>query len=54
VADYRSRHDLVVNPLLAQGYPSVGCWPCTEPAPDDDPRCGRWVGSTKTECGLHR
>jgi phosphoadenosine phosphosulfate reductase len=42
------------NPLHDQGYPSVGCWPCTRPAGDgEDERAGRWSGSGKTECGLH-
>lgn len=54
VARYIEEHDLIVNPLLHQGYPSIGCMPCTKPvAADDDPRSGRWQGSTKTECGLH-
>ncbi len=52
VADYVAANDLVVNPLLAQGYSSVGCWPCTE-AHDDGGRGGRWAGTAKTECGLH-
>ena len=50
---YIADHDVLVNPLVDQGYPSIGCWPCTEPAPADDPRRGRWAGSAKTECGLH-
>jgi phosphoadenosine phosphosulfate reductase len=42
------------NPLLDQGYTSVGCWPCTRPvAPDGDERSGRWAGSGKSECGIH-
>ena len=42
------------HPLVAQGYPSIGCWPCTAPASDpDDIRSGRWVGQDKSECGLH-
>ncbi len=42
------------NPLHDEGYPSVGCWPCTQKAgADDDERAGRWVGKAKTECGLH-
>jgi len=54
VARYIAEHDVVVNPLLSQGYPSIGCWPCTEQVLDgDDLRAGRWAGSTKTECGLH-
>jgi phosphoadenosine phosphosulfate reductase len=51
---YRTRHDLPPHPLVAAGFPSIGCWPCTEPAPDpSDPRAGRWAGSQKTECGIH-
>ncbi|MEA1950611.1 MAG: phosphoadenylyl-sulfate reductase [Planctomycetota bacterium] len=42
------------NPLHDQGYPSVGCWPCTRAVLDgEDERAGRWSGSRKTECGLH-
>jgi len=42
------------HPLVAQGYPSIGCWPCTKPAVDpSDVRSGRWAGQGKTECGLH-
>ncbi len=45
---------LPAHPLVAQGYPSIGCWPCTAPAADPgDIRSGRWVGQDKTECGLH-
>jgi phosphoadenosine phosphosulfate reductase len=43
-------HDLIVNPLLGQGYDSVGCAPCTLPGRGRD---GRWAGTGKTECGLH-
>ncbi len=54
VADYSDRHGLVVNPLLADGYPSVGCEPCTaRPLPGEDARSGRWAGLDKEECGLH-
>jgi phosphoadenosine phosphosulfate reductase len=54
VEDYIRTHDVPVNPLLDQGYPSIGCMPCTQPvAPGEDPRSGRWAGSGKTECGLH-
>lgn len=54
VADYIAEHDVPVNPLLHQGYPSIGCWPCTTPVADGaDPRSGRWAGQDKTECGLH-
>ncbi len=42
------------NPLLRQGYPSVGCWPCTQAAPEAGAeRAGRWAGQEKTECGIH-
>ncbi|MBK5223069.1 MAG: phosphoadenylyl-sulfate reductase [Acidimicrobiia bacterium] len=51
---YVAEHDVVLNPLLFDGYPSVGCAPCTNRvAPGDDPRSGRWAGSGKTECGLN-
>ena len=54
VSDYADRHGLVVNPLLADGYPSVGCEPCTaRPLPGQDARSGRWAGRDKDECGLH-
>jgi phosphoadenylyl-sulfate reductase (thioredoxin) len=47
-------HDVPTNPLHQQGYPSIGCAPCTSPvAAGEDPRHGRWRGSVKTECGLH-
>ncbi len=47
-------NDVPTNPLHAQGYPSIGCVPCTTAvAPGEDPRSGRWRGSLKTECGLH-
>jgi phosphoadenylyl-sulfate reductase (thioredoxin) len=46
--------DVPYNPLHDQGYPSIGCQPCTVPvALGEDPRAGRWRGRTKTECGLH-
>jgi phosphoadenosine phosphosulfate reductase len=51
---YIAEHDVPVNPLTKQGYPSIGCMPCTHPvAPGEDPRSGRWAGRDKTECGLH-
>lgn len=54
VDDYIERHDVPVNPLIDQGYPSIGCQPCTSKvAPGEDPRSGRWKGRGKTECGLH-
>nr|WP_234985734.1 phosphoadenylyl-sulfate reductase [Demequina sp. NBRC 110051] len=54
VEDYQVKHDLPRNPLVAQGYPSIGCAPCTQKvAPGEDPRSGRWAGQGKTECGIH-
>lgn len=51
---YTLENDVPVNPLSYQGYPSIGCAPCTHPvAPGEDIRDGRWRGSDKTECGLH-
>ncbi len=52
-ADFMRKHDLRQNPLVAFGYLSIGCFPCTEPATDDDVRSGRWAGQSKTECGIH-
>ncbi|MGB9376911.1 MAG: phosphoadenylyl-sulfate reductase [Mycobacteriales bacterium] len=52
---YVARHDVIVNPLVAQGFPSIGCAPCTRwVAPGGDARSGRWAGTDKTECGIHR
>lgn len=49
------QHDLPRHPLIAQGYPSIGCSPCTsQVAPGEDPRSGRWKGWDKTECGIHK
>ncbi|MFY2859461.1 phosphoadenylyl-sulfate reductase [Mycobacterium sp. THU-M104] len=54
MADYIAEHDVLVNPLVDEGYPSIGCAPCTvKPAPGADPRSGRWPGHAKVECGLH-
>ncbi len=54
VQHYAAAHDLPPHPLVEQGYPSIGCWPCTHPAAaDDDIRAGRWRGAAKTECGIH-
>ena len=51
---YTVERDITVNPLLYDGYPSIGCEPCTRRVdPSDDPRAGRWAGSGKLECGLH-
>ncbi|MGL4339132.1 MAG: phosphoadenylyl-sulfate reductase [Rhodoglobus sp.] len=52
--DYAGTHAVPVNLLMAHGYPSIGCAPCTRPvAAGEDPRAGRWAGLAKTECGLH-
>ena len=52
--DYMSTNGILVNPLVEEGYPSIGCAPCTaKPEPGNDPRSGRWQGLAKTECGLH-
>jgi len=54
VQAYIADHDVPTNPLLAKGYSSIGCWPCTKPvAEGEDARSGRWGGNGKTECGLH-
>ena len=54
IAAYKRDHELLEHPLAAQGYPSLGCWPCTRPVADGaDPRSGRWSGRGKMECGLH-
>jgi len=54
VAGYIRDHDVPVNPLLRQGYTSIGCMPCTRPTtPGEHARAGRWSGLDKTECGLH-
>jgi len=51
---YIAEHNILVNPLVAEGYPSIGCAPCTlKPAPGADKRSGRWSGTGKIECGLH-
>lgn len=48
------QHEVPYNPLHDQGYPSIGCWPCTRPVADgEDERAGRWAGTIKKECGLH-
>lgn len=52
--DYIDANGVLVNPLVEEGYPSIGCAPCTmKPAEGADPRSGRWQGLAKTECGLH-
>jgi phosphoadenosine phosphosulfate reductase len=51
---YAADHGLPEHPLVAFGYPSLGCWPCTSPVEEGaDVRSGRWAGSQKTECGIH-
>jgi phosphoadenosine phosphosulfate reductase len=51
---YVAAHDVLLNPLLQDGYASIGCAPCTRRVADgDDARAGRWAGLTKTECGIH-
>lgn len=52
--DYAGAHQVPVNLLVSNGYPSIGCEPCTTRVePGADPRSGRWAGLSKTECGLH-
>ena len=54
VSNYIRRHDLPPHPLVSQGFPSIGCAPCTTRVlPGEDPRAGRWRGQGKTECGIH-
>ncbi|WP_421741293.1 phosphoadenylyl-sulfate reductase [Cellulomonas sp.] len=51
---YVEEHHVVLNPLRRAGYASIGCAPCTRAvAPGEDPRAGRWSGTSKIECGLH-
>ena len=54
LAAYIAENELPPHPLVAEGYPSIGCSPCTSKvAPGEDPRSGRWRGWDKTECGIH-
>lgn len=54
LAGYMDTHALPRHPLVAKGYPSIGCAPCTtKVAPGEDARAGRWRGSDKVECGIH-
>ena len=54
IASYFAATGLPAHPLVAQGYPSIGCSPCTSMvAPGEDARAGRWKGWDKTECGIH-
>ena len=53
-AGYITEHGILENPLVSEGYLSIGCAPCTaKPLPGQDARSGRWAGLAKTECGLH-
>ncbi|MGH3795219.1 MAG: phosphoadenylyl-sulfate reductase [Pseudonocardiaceae bacterium] len=55
VERYIAEHGILTNPLLTAGYPSIGCAPCTRAViAGEDQRAGRWAGSAKTECGIHR
>jgi phosphoadenosine phosphosulfate reductase len=53
VSAYIEENSLMINPLLEDGYPSIGCEPCTVRATGPDARAGRWAGLGKTECGIH-
>jgi len=50
---YIYANDVPFNPMLKEGYTSIGCTHCTQKPSSDDPRSGRWAGTGKTECGLH-
>ena len=55
VEKYVAENGVLVNPLQYDGYPSIGCWPCTRRvAEGEDARSGRWSGFNKTECGIHQ
>jgi len=54
VTSYMEDNKVIVNPLLHDGFTSIGCQPCTQrPTDANDQRSGRWAGRSKTECGLH-
>lgn len=54
VAEYIAQNRLPRHPLVAKGYPSIGCAPCTTRVNDgEDPRAGRWRDTDKEECGIH-
>jgi phosphoadenosine phosphosulfate reductase len=54
VNEYVIANDVEINPLVYEGYPSIGCFPCTRRVlPGEDPRSGRWASTGKNECGLH-
>ena len=50
---YVELNNLMINPLLEEGYTSIGCEPCTIKPIGSDSRSGRWAGLAKTECGIH-
>lgn len=55
IAGYAAEHGLPAHPLVISGYASIGCAPCTSPvAPGEAARAGRWRGTGKSECGIHR
>jgi phosphoadenosine phosphosulfate reductase len=55
IAAYLEEHDLPRHPLVAEGFPSIGCAPCTHKVEEgEDPRSGRWKGWDKVECGIHQ
>src|SRR5690606_23914214 len=54
IAAYMTAHDLPPHPLVADGFLSIGCMPCTRAVqPGESARAGRWAGLEKTECGIH-
>ena len=53
VPRYVELNGLMINPLLEDGYASIGCEPCTVKVDGPDARAGRWAGLAKTECGIH-
>lgn len=54
VREFLRKHGIPQNPLLEQGYRSIGCMPCTRPvAEGESERAGRWTGFDKSECGIH-
>lgn len=54
IQEYMVNNRLPRHPLVAQGYPSIGCAPCTSAVKTgEDPRAGRWRGQDKEECGIH-
>jgi phosphoadenosine phosphosulfate reductase len=54
VWSFIAKNDIPYNPLHDQGFPSIGCWPCTRAVSNgEDDRAGRWAGTVKKECGLH-